>query len=300
VGNDFEPMGGGPPVPASSTPVGPPLPPPPPQSDRPSQWKRGFPLPLRPRGVGETLDAAINLYRLHWKQFMTLIAVLVVPFQFLSQALQFATAHDVVVYRSGQVIRQPSIGVTLLVSLLSFAVLDTLLRGATTRAVADAYLGHEPRWRDSLRFALSKFWVLLGVSFLGTLLTFLGFIIIVPGILMAIRYTVAPMAVVVEDQGVTGALSRAWNLCKGRTGHMFLVLLVAGILTAIITGILSAPAAFLGTSTAWWSWIAQAVFASAAAIIVTPFSTIVAVLLYFDARIRKEGFDIAVMAQELR
>jgi hypothetical protein len=300
VGNDFEPVGGaGLPVPASAA-AGPPLPPPPPQSDRPSQWKRGFPLPLRPRGVGETLDAAINLYRLHWKQFMTLIALLVVPFQFLSHAFEFATSHDVVVYRTGQVIRQPSIGITLLVAFLSFIVLDPLLRGSTTRAVADAYLGQEPRWRESLRFAVSKFWTLLGVSLLGGILTALGFIIIVPGILMAIRYTVAPMAVVVEGQGVTGALSRAWNLCKGRTGHMFLVLLLSGLLTAIITGILSAPAAFLGTSTAWWSWIVQAIFASAAAIIVTPFTTIVAVLLYFDARIRKEGFDIAVMAQELR
>jgi hypothetical protein len=301
MGNDFEPTGGaGAPVPASAAPSPPPLPPPPPQSDRPSQWKRGFPLPLRPRGVGETLDAAINLYRLHWKQFMTLIAVLVVPFQFVTHALQFATAHDVVLYRSGQVVRQPSVAVSFLVVALSFVVLDPLLRGSATRAVADAYLGQEPRWRDCLRFALSKFWILLGVSLLGGLLTALGFIIIVPGILMAIRYTVAPMAVVVEDQGVTGALSRAWNLCKGRTGHMFLVLLVAGILSAIITGILSAPAAFLGTSSSWWAWILQAIFASVAAILVTPFSTIVAVLLYFDARIRKEGFDIAVMAQELR
>ena len=300
MGNDFEPVGGaGPPVPASAA-AGPPLPPPPPLGDRPSSWRRGFPLPLRPRGVGETLDAAINLYRLHWKQFMTLIAVLVVPFEFVTHLVEFASSHDVVVFRSGEVIRQPSVGVALLVSVLNFVVLEPLLRGATARAVADAYLGEEPNWRASLRFGLSKFWTLLGVSFLGGLLTVLGFVIIVPGILMAIRYTVAPMAVVVENQGVTRALSRAWNLCKGRTGHMFLVLLVAGLLSAIITGILSAPAAFLTTSPAWWSWIAQAVFASAAAIIVTPFATIVAVLLYFDARIRKEGFDIAMMAQELR
>jgi hypothetical protein len=299
--SDFEPTGdAGPLVPASSAPAPPPLPAPPPQGDRPSSWRRGFPLPLRPRGVGETLDAAFNLYRLHWKRFMALVAVVVVPYQFVTNAWQYASSHEVILYRSGQVVRQPSVGVALVVSALTFLVLDPLLRGSTTRAVADAYLGQEPRWRESLRFALSKFWVLLGVSFLGGLLTVLGLIIIVPGILMAIRFTVAPMAVVVEGEGVTGALSRAWNLCKGRTGHMFLVLLVSGLLTTVLTGLLSTPAAFLATSTSWWSWIVSAILGSVTSILVTPFATIVAVLLYFDARIRKEGFDIAVMAQELR
>jgi hypothetical protein len=30
-----------------------------------------------------------------------------------------------------------------------------------------------------------------------------------------------------------------------------------------------------------------------------PFGTIVTVLLYFDMRIRKEGFDLTLMAQEI-
>jgi hypothetical protein len=36
-----------------------------------------------------------------------------------------------------------------------------------------------------------------------------------------------------------------------------------------------------------------------ATVITTPFVMLVIVLLYFDLRIRKEGFDIEVMAREL-
>jgi hypothetical protein len=41
------------------------------------------------------------------------------------------------------------------------------------------------------------------------------------------------------------------------------------------------------------------VLTALASVIVTPFTIGVIVLLYFDARIRKEGFDLAVMAREV-
>jgi hypothetical protein len=34
-------------------------------------------------------------------------------------------------------------------------------------------------------------------------------------------------------------------------------------------------------------------------VLTTPYTNLVVVLLYFDARIRKEGFDMEVMAREL-
>jgi hypothetical protein len=39
---------------------------------------------------------------------------------------------------------------------------------------------------------------------------------------------------------------------------------------------------------------------AAASVVTTPFLTIVVVLLYFDQRIRKEGLDLSIMAQELQ
>src|SRR5438105_2130160 len=51
--------------------------------DRPSSWRRGRPIPLREMRIGETLDAGINLYRLHWKTLAGVAAFVLIPFQFL-------------------------------------------------------------------------------------------------------------------------------------------------------------------------------------------------------------------------
>ena len=73
---------------------------------------------------------------------------------------------------------------------------------------------------------------------------------------------------------------------------------LAGILGALVAGILSIPAVLI--SDVWTEgWIARVVLVSLAQVVVTPFTTIVPVLLYFDMRIRKEGLDLAIMAQEL-
>ena len=46
-------------------------------------------------------------------------------------------------------------------------------------------------------------------------------------------------------------------------------------------------------------WPLYAIGISLAAIITTPFTTLITVLLYFDLRIRKEAFDLEVMAHEM-
>ena len=74
---------------------------------------------------------------------------------------------------------------------------------------------------------------------------------------------------------------------------------MAAILASVVEGILSIPGsvAFCAIGPAGWPF--YAIGLSLAAIITTPFTTLITVLLYFDLRIRKEAFDLEVMAQEL-
>ena len=48
-----------------------------------------------------------------------------------------------------------------------------------------------------------------------------------------------------------------------------------------------------------WGWLFLAVGGALNALIVTPIAAITATLLYFDARIRTEGFDLEVIAAGL-
>ena len=81
--------------------------------------------------------------------------------------------------------------------------------------------------------------------------------------------------------------------------------MLAGIIAAIISAIVLVPSLLLTAnetftgSVSSTAWVVRAILGSISALIVTPFTIAVGVLLYFDARIRKEGFDLAVMAQEV-
>jgi hypothetical protein len=72
------------------------------------------------------------------------------------------------------------------------------------------------------------------------------------------------------------------------------------VLTGIANTILGLVPTALSYGLGSWGWLLRAVGSAAASVVTTPFVTIVVVLLYFDQRIRKEGLDLSIMAQELR
>jgi hypothetical protein len=273
-------------------------PPTPPRADAPGTSKG--PVRLEPLGAGQTIDGAIRLYRSRWKTLMTIAAVILVPFTLVQQFAIHITTHPVLI--GGRIYReQPNVAVAVLFAFGMFLVIQPLMQASLIRAVAGIYLGEEVSARDSIRFAASKLgWVVLEV-FLASLLTGFGAIALLIGaVFLYVRFYFVVPAVIVEDQK-GASITRSWRLTKGRWWHIFGTALLAVILATIATAIFSIPSIMIsaGGTGGSFSWIVEAVFSSVASVIVAPFSLGVTVLLYFDARIRKEGFDLAVMAREV-
>jgi hypothetical protein len=212
-----------------------------------------------------------------------------------------------------------------LFALIQYFLIRPFLTAATIHAVARGYLGDMPTVEGSYKFALSRLgsilWVILlqtfaifGVILLPALLAaagqnnggvivlfFVGFIAaLVFAVIAWIRWSFGTVAVVVEEQRGTKALGRSWRLSKDFAGKIFGALFVAGLIAGILSGIFAAIPSGLAQNAGGAAWFIRAVGNSIASIITTPFITIVVVLLYFDLRIRKEGLDLAVMAQELQ
>jgi hypothetical protein len=300
--------------PFGEPPVDPPLPPPPqlppppgligvPGSSGPAGMVASGPgpVPLQPMGVGEVLDASIRLYRARWKTLMAIVAALVVPFTVI-QTYAVNAAQDPFVFNGQTYLGDSGAGVVLLFTALNFLVLDPILRGAMVRAIAGIYLGERPTARESLRFALSKFWPLIVGIILSDILIGLGFVaLLIPGVILWIRYQFVVEAVVVEHLGGGPSIGRSRRLTRGVWWHIFGTLFLAGLITGVVGAILAIPGALLtfngGIGTA--AWLIRAAFSSLAQVIAAPFGATVGVLLYFDARIRKEAFDLAVMAREV-
>ncbi|MBW3561234.1 MAG: hypothetical protein KY437_01930 [Actinobacteria bacterium] len=264
----------------------PPPPPPPSQSGTSGGLTAGGPpaepprsrgpVDLRERGIGELLDASIKLYRAHWQVFMGVVAIVVVPLTFLLNALA----------ASGNWL---ALG---LVTVVNFFVLTPMLAAAIVKASADAYLGSDPGIAGTYRYAFGRIGPLLLVILLMTIGILLGFIaLIIPGLILLVRWYFAPTIVVVEDERGTDAIKRAWRLSSGHFWKIVGTVLLAGILAGIVATIISLP--FQGP------YVIRSLGESIASVITQPFTSIVGVMLYFDMRIRKEGFDLELMAREL-
>jgi hypothetical protein len=167
------------------------------------------PPQLRPLALGEIVDVSIKLMRRNWRTLALAVLVVAVPVAVVNllittstttydASLDIRTADDDAAYGAGQVIN----------AVLGLA-LYLLATVACFQAVADAYMGHEPDWRSSLRFAARRSPAVLGMSVLYFLGLVVGvFFILVGAIFLAVRWSVAMPALLLERRGPVAALGR--------------------------------------------------------------------------------------------
>jgi hypothetical protein len=100
-------------------------------------------------------------------------------------------------------------------------------------------------------------------------------------------------AVLLEGSGVFASISRSWRLSKGCVWHTFFSLGLAWTLYFVIVLIATVIGQMLLSPTM------VGVLNSILIIPIYPLLAIVSTLLYYDLRIRKEGFDLELMSRDL-
>jgi hypothetical protein len=271
---------------------------------------------LRPLGIGELLDAATKVCVAHWRTLLKIVLFVVVPVQVLSTVVTASTApedaavtfldfgagtatpddetaEDLGTFFAGQV-------VVLVLQVVMF-VLGT---GACFRALTEAWLGREPEWRESLRFALRRSPVLVLASIVYFLAMVVGFVLlIVPGMWVSVAFALCFPAILVERLGPVSSLRRSARLVRGRWWATFGVLLLGFLLATVLSGIAQALVAIpLIVAVDDGSVLALAISSLAGAVgflIATPFQAAIVALAYFDLRVRKEGLDLELVAERL-
>ncbi|MGI8929044.1 MAG: glycerophosphoryl diester phosphodiesterase membrane domain-containing protein [Candidatus Limnocylindrales bacterium] len=216
--------------------------------------------------------------------------------------------------------------VSLLISLITYLAL-----AATTHATAIAFGGGRPTVIQSLRQALSRFGALAVVylvSFFVTLsvilvggavagllflanvsngsvqpgpFVFMALIVIVAlialVIFIAVRWSFAIAAVMIENAPGLNALRRSWGLAVGSSWRIFGYLLLFGLLGGLPAAVIGyVVTLFLGSGVAQTATglIANPIEAFASTFVIgviaalfSPFPTIALTLLYFDVRWRR-------------
>ncbi|HET7482689.1 MAG TPA: DUF4190 domain-containing protein [Actinomycetota bacterium] len=276
------------------------------------------PADLRPLRIGEILDVAIKIYTRFAFTLFRIVALVVVPVQAIGLFIIASTIPDSVAATGGNPFQiDPNTQVptftgrdialvfagNLLASLIAF-VGTTLATGGCFKAVTDAYLGTTADWRSSLRYALGHLRSLLWVTFLAGLGAGLGLLFcIAPGVWLWASWSVAIPIVLTEGARGTRALGRSFNLVQNRWWSTFAVLLLAYMLAFVVSGAVGALVAIVNFSNVGQNVFLTQVFDTIAgtvgSVVVTPFQAAVVAVLYFDLRVRKEGFDLQLLAQRI-
>lgn len=253
----------------------------------------------RPRDVGGILEETLRLYQRNYQTFLVILAVIQIPLVVVQILFQvsvapFAPAGDPT---PAQVVSMLTrlCGLGGLFALVMF-VANAAMYAAVVLAAGRAHVGAAPEPMAAYNEVLGRLGAIVGAVFLASLavgllsLTIIG----IPfAIYLGIRWIFINQAVMLEDRGATAALSRSSELVKGSWWRVFGIALLLGVVQGIVIGLGSSVVGAVvsvfapgpvGTA------IANAFAGAIMTILVGAFALIGLTILYYDLRVRKEGF----------
>ena len=296
-------------------------------------------VPLRPLGLGEILDGAISYIRRDPKTVLgisAVIALVISLFQFVALA---ATSRSLSVSTGSTTSPEDALAGSLgsaTASLVQYAVsgiLGVVATGLLTVVMGQAVLGRRVTAGQAWQRTKTRFWALLGLTILVSLVvgaTFGGGVLLAVlvgwglsnasvglGVLvgvvvgigaavvaawLSIKLLLAPVALILENAGITLSMKRSWALVQGAWWRTFGIYLLGSILAAIVSSVLAIPFAVVGAFTSFTSisngelpltyTLSTSLATLVSTTIVLPFTSGIVSLLYIDRRIRREALDI--------
>jgi hypothetical protein len=237
---------------------------------------------LRPRSGPEIVDAAFQIVRRHYPSFIVLGLLpylVIVPLETLIPSLYGEDAGFVA---------------TLAYMALYTAV--AAIPGAASMVLASAsLLGERVSAAAALRQAAAHPWTVVATSLLVTGATLIGIVLfIVPGISVMVSYFSIPGIAVLENLGVRASLRRSRELTGGARWLIFLSYVVPTLVYYAITAFVELWVQELSGQAP----LARALYLLLA-VLAAPILSAIAIVLYYDRRIRKEAFDLEWLGARL-
>lgn len=229
------------------------------------------------------MDAAFQILRAHYPQFIMCSAIGYTPYVIAELVLLSDPARVAAITPAASILY--GLGIVLVYALMS-AVLVI--------CASQAYLGDPVDVGAAVRKALPRLHLVILGAIIRYIGIFLGFFTFLVGsvYLMARWFAVTPV-IVLERRGLGEAFSRSAALSNGRKWHIIRTILLVFVIYAMLAIGVNFAAALLRNV------ILIAIVMALFTILVYPVVAITEALLYFDTRIKAEGFDIELMTSAL-
>ncbi len=238
---------------------------------------------LRPRSATEIIDASFQLLRRHYTPLVAIAVVALLPYIVLVAVTGGAATESA----------------SALLVLLAQWLCASLAEAAVIVGVSDAYIDGNVDIHRSLVSTAGRLPTVILAGFLRALAILAGVILFFfPGVYVALRTFAIIPVVVLEERSAGESYRRSWDLAKGEVGKifgtMFLAWLIFIVLYALLIFVIGLIVGLLASSNERMTSLLVAILLS----LVYPITGVVTTLLYYDIRVRREGYDLELMARE--
>ncbi len=278
---------------------------------------------LRPLSFGEIVDHGVNLFR---RLFVPLVLVQVICTGIIVPWQAFLAGSG----------RQMSLLYFLM--LVASFVLSGLASAAVALIISENYLGRRLDAMRALQLALPKLGAVITLSLavglvlvgaalpamlamggafafmapaftggqvgvnigLAVLLMLGGMVLLLLPVFVFSGLALSTPALVLEDLDASTALSRSWKLTRGSRLRVVGLMMISSVIIMIpIIAIGFIGGIFAASGSPGPGSVGTTVATSIATLVFTPLVYCVLTLLYYDLRVRKEAFDLEVLASSL-
>jgi hypothetical protein len=231
----------------------------------------------RPRSIGEILNAALVLYRRHPLLFLLLALGVIAPYDLLVTAITGSGPLASHTHQSEQT--------SLLLDLLDFSLIGALISALHMHAVILISEGQQPRLGNVALRGLRVLPVVVAAELVAGIGTTLGLIaLVIPGILLWLRWSVVAQTAAIEQEGWLPALRRSAQLTSGNYWHIFGLVLTVGVVGVGLTAI---AAAVIGGGDG--TSAGSMVLGIAVRTVIASFTALTLAVLYLDLRARQRN-----------
>jgi len=253
---------------------------------------------LRPLSTSELLDRTFHLYR---NNFLVFLGIAAIP-QLATLVLRLWYFNSL----NGTFDNRFS-GSALAINFVSYVALE-ISAAATVFAVSSIHLDRPITVGSAFAGAKSSMVRVLLITLAVSIAAGIGLIfLIIPGIYLWLMWSLAIPVTVIEGGGLNISTTRSKYLTRGSRGRIFVICLLIAILVWVVSVIFQIPLMFLVVALRGHIeraganiFVASSIGTFLSTSLVGPLLTIALTLIYYDQRVRKEGFDLQLMMATLQ
>jgi hypothetical protein len=208
----------------------------------------------RELGFGEVFSKTFELYRQDFAKYFVLFAVVGVIMEVITSLVEHAvvlptlplnpTPQQTVNWFSAFLTAEVLLFIAIFLVALVFA---PIAEGTSINVASERVVKGQVDFGASVKFVVSKLLSIWALSIVVGIIVFLGTIaLFVPGIILAIMFSLALPVLLIENKGVLDSMSSSRQLVGHRWGNTFAIFIVLGLIVVIPAVVVSLVSGILG------------------------------------------------------